>query len=219
MNSANAYTKPKEGSMKKLLLVLLLPLLAQAQNFHEIDPGKYYRSAQLSKAEFKKYIEQYGIRTVINLRGAEPKEKWYKDEMAITKELGVEHYDIAMDAFTIPTRENLIQLLDLYQEVPRPILLHCKKGKDRTGEASAVYVQEYMGASKKESLQMLTKKYNYTRWIAPAKHYFIDDVYKGEQWAREEYDPCKQQYSYEGKKACPKKVKSVMELSSFGIDF
>lgn len=207
--------------MKFLLVLVLFPLFSFAgDNFHEIDPGKYYRSAQLSKSAIKKYTAQYGIKTIINLRGASPKSSWYKDELAASKELGIEHYDIAMDYKRLPHKEDLVKLLDLFKDAPRPILLHCHAGKDRTGEASAIYVQEYMGWSKEKSLEMLTRKYNYTRWIAPAKYYFIDKVYENEQWARESYEPCQADYKYYNKeKYCKEKnafdlgISSILEMN------
>src|SRR5690242_684397 len=41
-----------------------------SKNFYEVDPGKFYRSAQLSPTELKDVVDKYGIKTVISLRGA-----------------------------------------------------------------------------------------------------------------------------------------------------
>ncbi|WP_413291114.1 tyrosine-protein phosphatase [Bdellovibrio sp. HCB337] len=165
-------------------------------NFHEIDRGRYYRSAQLDGKEFDYYIKKYGIRTIINLRGAYPDEKWYKEEKQVAAKNGVEHHDISMLAEAIPHRQNLIKLLDLFKTAQRPILVHCQGGADRTGEASTLYQMLYNGKPMDEALKMLTFKYRHAEFFKPAKRYFIEQVWQGEDWAYKSYDPCKSNYKY-----------------------
>ena len=76
---------------KMLKRILILALLSQSilasyliQNFHTVEEGALYRSAQLSKNQYKRKIKRYGIKTIINLRGASTK-KWYKREKEIAK--------------------------------------------------------------------------------------------------------------------------------------
>ena len=40
-----------------------------ASNFHTVIPGKIYRGAQPSSAAIDMLVKQYGIRTILNLRG------------------------------------------------------------------------------------------------------------------------------------------------------
>jgi hypothetical protein len=101
-----------------------------------------------------------------------------------------------MSAERLPHRKDLIRLLDAFKNSPRPILLHCQAGVDRTGEASAIYEMLYMGKSKKEALEMLSLKFGYLESNEPAKIYFIRDVWQGETWAREQYFPCSGQYHF-----------------------
>jgi protein tyrosine/serine phosphatase len=165
-------------------------------NFHEVDPGRYYRSAQLNSKEFDYYIKKYKIRTIINLRGAEPQEAWYQDEISVSQKNLVFHFDIPMLAETLPHRENLIRLLDLFKTVPRPILVHCQGGADRSGEASAIYQMLHMGKTKEQALKMLTFKYHHLAFRKPAKRYFIKDLWQGEDWAYNHYDPCEGKFKY-----------------------
>jgi len=193
---------------KTLLKTILfcLPLLASTApsygssllgpNIHEVDRGRFYRSAQLDKKEFTRYIQQYGIRTIINLRGPQPEDSWYQEEKAVAKKFQVEHYDISMRAKEIPHRENLIKLLDLYKNAPRPILVHCQGGADRSGEAAALYQMLYNNKSREEALKMLTFRYYHIRKAMPAKRYFIKHVWQGEDWAYQSYNPCQGQYKY-----------------------
>ncbi len=111
--------------------------------------------------------------------------------------------NIPMSAGIIPHRKNLIKLLDAYASAERPILIHCLAGADRSGEAAAIYLQEYMGATKEESLEMLTLKYLHVERFKPAKRYFIREVYQGKEWAYNEYDPCEQTYSHYDQQSCP----------------
>ncbi|MFL5812912.1 MAG: dual specificity protein phosphatase family protein [Bdellovibrionia bacterium] len=164
-------------------------------NFHEVDPGKLYRSAQLSGEELDHAIHQLGIRTVINLRGEDLNSDWYKAEAQVTQTDGVKLINIAMSAKRLPHRNDLIALLDAFEKAERPILVHCQAGADRTGEASAIYEMEYMGKSREEALEMLTLKYDHLELAAPAKRYFIN-LYGGKDWAYHTYDPCVQSYKY-----------------------
>src|SRR5690606_10987191 len=54
-------------------------------NFSVVVPGELYRSAQPSPQELDYFKARYGIRSVLNLRGAKKNEKWYLDEIAAAK--------------------------------------------------------------------------------------------------------------------------------------
>lgn len=164
-------------------------------NFYEVHKGHLYRSAQLDGGTLAAAIDHYGIRTVINLRG-ESDSRWYKDEAAVATSKNVELINISMSARRLPHRADLIKLLDAFRDAPRPILIHCKGGADRTGEAAAIYKMLYMGASKSKALKMLSPKYFHIESFMPAKRYFIKHVWAGEEWARNEYDPCSEEYKY-----------------------
>jgi hypothetical protein len=66
-------------------------------NFHTVEDGQLYRSAQLSKAGFAAAIDAHGIRSVLNLRGANPDSAWYIDELAVTSERGVAHWSAPLE--------------------------------------------------------------------------------------------------------------------------
>lgn len=188
------------------------------KNFHEIDPGNFYRSAQLTGEEFEKAISRYGIKTIINLRGEAPGEVWFETEKLTAKLYDAELINIKMSAKRLPHKEDLIKLLDAYKNAPRPILVHCRAGVDRTGEATAIYVQEYMGWNREESLEMLSFKYLHIPEFMPAKTYFIRNIYQDEQWAREEYNPCQNNYRYYDKNLCSHSVRSKKIIFSLDED-
>lgn len=165
-------------------------------NIHEIDKGKLIRSAQLTPQGLEDLIQKKNIKTIINLRGETPGEAWFDGEAAVAQKYNINFVNIPMDAMRIPLREDLLKLLETYKSAPRPILIHCLRGVDRTGEAAAIYQMIYQNKTKEEALQMLSMKYFYSADLVPAKYYFIDKVWQNEQWAYDAYKPCDANYQY-----------------------
>ena len=116
-------------------------------NFHAVSEGTFYRSAQLSKKELQSAIREHNIRSVLNLRGAHPGQAWYDEELAMSRSLGVAHYDYALSSHRFVTRQQIGEVLDIVREAPKPLLVHCKSGADRTGLVSALYRFAGEGAS------------------------------------------------------------------------
>ncbi len=165
-----------------------LGIVAELHNVREVDPGRFYRSAQLSPETLDEVIDAFGIRSVINLRGYGDAD-WRDAESAVTRESAVPLYDVHLSARSLPRREQLLRLLGLYRVAARPLLVHCQGGADRTGEAAALYAIEYMGRTTEQALEMLTLRYRHLEWLRPAKRAFVS-AYRGERWVRERYDPC-----------------------------
>lgn len=106
-------------------------------NFHEVLPGQLYRSGQLSPARLRAHVELNGIRTIINLRGSNPAEDWYRQELAASRGSGLIHIDLPIDSL-FPTKDELRDLESALETCPKPVLIHCQSGIDRTGIASAL---------------------------------------------------------------------------------
>ena len=105
-----------------------------------VVPGTLYRSAQLDRKALQEEIAAHHIRTVINLRGRNTDHPWYLDEVALCRELGVNHVDISWSAEHLPPPPEMEKLLRTYRDAPRPILIHCRSGSDRTGLAAGVFL-------------------------------------------------------------------------------
>ncbi|POO57839.1 dual specificity protein phosphatase family protein [Agrobacterium rosae] len=117
-------------------------------NFHEVLPGELYRSGQPSGADVTKYAQQFGIKTIINLRNEDRKD-WYRDEKAAADASGVKLIDFPLSSSKELPQDQAEELVRLMKDAPKPILIHCEHGANRTGLASAIYV----GAVAKKSEQ------------------------------------------------------------------
>jgi len=109
-------------------------------NFHAPLPGELYRSAQLQSGDIARYQQRYGIQSVLNLRGNNQGSAWYDTEVSEASEAGVQHIDFRMSAGRELTGEQVIALIDIMRKAPKPLLIHCRAGSDRTGLASAFYM-------------------------------------------------------------------------------
>lgn len=136
-------------------------LLILSGNFHEVLPGQFYRSAQLSGERLGEEIDRYGIKTVINLRGENLGKGWYDDEVAATAAHGATHVDFRMSAQRDLTPERTQELLSLLKTAEQPILVHCMSGADRTGLASVIFLQQVAGVDEEEAEWQLSPLYGH----------------------------------------------------------
>jgi protein tyrosine phosphatase (PTP) superfamily phosphohydrolase (DUF442 family) len=136
----------------KWLLLLLLPLLvgiayylALGDKFGRIAGSDVFRSAQLRPDTLASKISEYGISTVINLRGPNPDKEWYRQQQALLQQYGVEQIDLRFNSEVLPRADRLLQLLSAMEQAEKPALLHCHSGVDRSGLAALLYRIDQMG--------------------------------------------------------------------------
>jgi len=106
-------------------------------NLAEIAPG-VWRSNQPSPERLARHAAD-GFRTIINLRGAAHQSFWLFEREACALH-GIALHDLNMSARRAPDRGTLLALHHLLTTAPRPMLIHCKSGADRTGLAAALYL-------------------------------------------------------------------------------
>lgn len=134
-------------------------------NVHAVEPGVLYRSAQLDGPELEAVINKYAIRTVINLRGPNKGRSWYDEEIAESRKDGVSHIDIRMSARSKPAASTIHDLLAALRSAPKPILIHCKDGADRTGLAAALYELLIAGEPPETAARQLSFRYGHFPWL------------------------------------------------------
>jgi protein tyrosine phosphatase (PTP) superfamily phosphohydrolase (DUF442 family) len=106
---------------------------------NEVAPGVLVAS-QPGVGEWRAVIQRLGVRSVINLRGARVSERWYVDELAACRELSVAHEDVRIKLDDWPPQHEVRRYVTLLDTTPRPLLLHCKNGVDRSGWGAAVAI-------------------------------------------------------------------------------
>lgn len=109
-------------------------------NFHWVIPGEAARAMQAWAGGLSPFLERRGIRAIINLRGRNDDLSWWKKETAIAKSAGIAHLDAMLDSRKLPTRDMLVQLIAAFDAAPRPFMLKCSGGQDRTSFAAALYL-------------------------------------------------------------------------------
>ena len=175
-------------------------------NFEEFAPGAF-RSNQPDHKRFEDYAAK-GIKTVLNLRGALD-EPHYLFEVESCKALGLSLVSAKMAARRAPKRAELVALLDAFETIERPFLIHCKSGADRTGLAAAIYIMLYEGASIAEARRQLSFRYIHVRKSATGVLDHLLDLYAArvaegpiaiDAWIKTEYRQKTLAESYENKK-------------------
>jgi len=109
-------------------------------NFHEVEKGKVYRSSWLCPERLEQTVDRLGVKTVLNLCGDQPGATWYEGEVEVTRRRGVKFVSMGLSANMPLDPEQVAKLVDVLRDAPKPLLIHCRAGSDRTGLASAIYV-------------------------------------------------------------------------------
>ncbi|MDB5524418.1 MAG: tyrosine phosphatase family protein [Rhizobium sp.] len=173
-----------------LLLGLLLvssPFVAGASylgvqylrgNVHEVDPGQLYRSGQLNASQIRDITKRYGIRSIVNLRGASPRAKWYQDELTEAKALGITHVDFKMSATHELPLERVAALEALLKGIPKPVLIHCEGGSDRTGLASAIFMHRIRGMDIEKAEGQISLYYGHFSVPRLSQAYPMDETWE-----------------------------------------
>lgn len=109
-------------------------------NFYALKDGVIYRSAQLDANALEKHIVSQNLKTFVNLRGPNPDKDWYRTESNIAKKNGITLIDIPLSSSERIRPDQARTYIDLINQAPKPLLIHCLNGSDRTGFISAVYL-------------------------------------------------------------------------------
>jgi hypothetical protein len=128
-------------------------------NFHWIERGEAARAAQAYAGFLGPFLRAHGIRALVNLRGSNPRHFWWRYETRVCAKEGIVHRDIRLNSRQLPMPATLADLLDACDEAPRPFLLKCSGGQDRTSLAAALFVVHRHGWSAFEKAER-----QFARW-------------------------------------------------------
>lgn len=155
-----------------------LGFLQLSGNFHTVIAGELYRSAQPTTSQLERYARDYGIRTIVNLRGASRNASWYSDEISTAQRLGIKHIDFRMAASKGLTAAQADQLVALLKDAPKPILIHCQAGADRTGLVSVIYSQRIAGIPTEKAERQLSLYFGHVGLPHVSNTYAMDRTWE-----------------------------------------
>lgn len=165
-----------------VILLYEVGRVVAGSNRHAVIPGKVYRAAQPSAAQVRDSIAKNGIRTVVNLRGLCDDVDWYRAEATATSGANVSQEDITLSANTLPPPAELRRLVEVLDRSEYPLLIHCRRGADRTGLVSTMVLLLYTDATMSEARRQLLPIYGHFRFGRTAA---IDDFFdKYEEWLK-----------------------------------
>lgn len=134
-------------------------------NVHVEFDGDVVRSAQLDPTSLSRISIQYGIKTVVNVRGGSPGDPWYDDEVAEAARLGVRHASFRLSASREPDERLLADLIETLKTAEGPILIHCNWGSDRTDLTAALFGLMVKKLPADEAARQLSFRYGHFPWL------------------------------------------------------
>jgi protein tyrosine/serine phosphatase len=139
-SARKAYTTLAFSSLLALLFVQVLVTHGQSitptagiENFGKVNDN-YYRGSQPVVNQFAE-LKKLGIKTVIDLR-----EDSLKDSGNMARAAGLQYINIPLTTKRPSTSEQTEYFLRLVNDQTNwPVFVHCKGGRHRTGEMTAIY--------------------------------------------------------------------------------
>ena len=104
------------------------------------------------------------VKGVLNLRGANAGQPWYDEEVRLAQQNHVVHYDFRMSAGQRLSPDQIDRVVALLKQAPKPVLIHCQAGADRTGLISAI-LRLKQGDSPEQARQQLSLRYGHFPYL------------------------------------------------------
>ncbi len=167
-------------------------------NFHWVVPGEASRAMQAWAGGVRGFLKRRGIRAIINLRGRNDDLGWWQKETALAQSEGIAHLDAMLDSRKLPTRDMLVRLVEAFDTAPRPFLLKCSGGQDRTSFAAALYLIHRDGWQATDKARAQFERFPYLhfpkahqRWLKAFVDFALEDAcgLPLATWVAERYTP------------------------------
>ncbi len=158
------------------------------KRLREVDPGRVYRSGEMTAAGFADAVARYKIRTILNVQDDYPDPDVVRNfwnwntvkESELCRQLGVRYVLIKPDLILrrrVPAERPAAvdAFLDLMDDPDAyPVLIHCKAGLHRTGCLTAVYRMEYQGWSPDRAYDEL-KANGFGDWVGTSGNDYVNE--------------------------------------------
>ena len=165
VNQSGAVERPPHRRRK--ISASFVAVAVSQDNFHPIVAGIAYRSGQMGGDKLERTVERYGIKSIINLRGENAAAEWYREETEVAKRSHVIHYDMRLSSGQELSPSQMDELVALMKSAPKPVLIHCDGGADRSALASALYRFAIEGEAPEEAEQELSVWYGHAPLFRP----------------------------------------------------
>ncbi len=130
-------------------------------NIHPLVEGEAYRAAQLTPEQLDTVAKEHGIKSIINLRGGNFDQGWYQDEVTWAAKNNITHQNFALSSKRELDEAKAKDLIETMKNAPKPVLIHCQHGADRTGLASALYIASIKGGTEAEADDQLAIRFGH----------------------------------------------------------
>lgn len=149
-------------------IVCLLSFKAkEPKNYYKVS-DTLYRSAQV-KGHDLAFIKLIGIKTVLNLRN-------HVKDKCVSKDSALILIKAPMRTAKI-SEEEMVSALIAYRDAQKPVLVHCRRGIDRTGAFVACYRMVFENWSRKDAItEFLDPKFGYSKKLFPEVLEFLKEV-------------------------------------------
>jgi protein tyrosine phosphatase (PTP) superfamily phosphohydrolase (DUF442 family) len=165
-------------------------------NLFQVSPG-LFRSGQPNPVQLARWARRFGLKTVVSLRGHTPNAS-FQLETEACRRLGLGFIPMFLRSRALPSRAELLDLIEFIDKISEPTLVHCKSGADRVGLFSALYLMLRDGRSAAEARNQLSIRFGHFSFAKTGVLGALIDRYRrdGEafdlpfrDWARTLYDP------------------------------
>ena len=112
------------------------------QNLYKVDDN-LFRSEQPNKIGMKE-LQDLGVKTILNVRNLRNDNCEGKSTDLILRKKRINTWTIKYD--------EVVSALKIIQESPKPVLIHCKHGSDRTGCVVAAYRMSFQNWTKEDAI-------------------------------------------------------------------
>ncbi|HTU92714.1 MAG TPA: dual specificity protein phosphatase family protein [Gemmataceae bacterium] len=151
-----------------------------------VEPGRVYRSGQMTAEGFADAVKSYGLRTIINVQDDFPDPDislgfWDRrtiKESELCRRLGVRYVHLMptlLPRHLIPQQrppsiDQLLSVLD--DDANYPVLIHCHAGLHRTGLLTAIYRMEYQGWTADQAFLDM-KAQGFGSWVCTSANDYV----------------------------------------------
>lgn len=127
-------------------------------NMHPVGTKGMWRSNQPSPNRIK-WLADQGFKTILNLRGTQPGRHYYDLEHDAARRHAMTVVDLPWGSREAPYVERIEKLIDVFDTIEYPAVMHCKSGADRAGIVAVMYMLLHEKAPFEEAIRHLSFSY------------------------------------------------------------